>query len=58
MVFTILHAGGIGWDEILVSVIIAAAVGLLAYWIDRNRADEAVPQPDESLTEPEREEDI
>lgn len=44
----LLHANGIGWDEVAAVLAIAGLVGLIAYWIDRGGAaddTEESPRP-------------
>jgi hypothetical protein len=42
------HAGGFGWDELLILVVAVAAVPVLSYLIDRRGRPDRPRQPDQS----------
>ena len=45
---TLLHANGIGWDEVAATLAVAGLIGLIAYWIDRGgEADDATDSPEQ-----------
>jgi hypothetical protein len=50
---TLLHANGIGWDEVAAVLAIGGLVALIAYWIDRGGdTDDAAEAPEKQAGSP------